>query len=254
MIFPEGQLVKMKIKAYEKIDFSEASAVKDGEYELLINPDNFKETYSISYKADQPTSTDGKEQKFDHIKPGEFTIKLLLDSTGVFDKKEDLRSAFEAQLASLVPSEFQAIKAEEDKGISADVEKLKTILFGKSGNTHETYFIKITWAALEIKCKIKKVDIDYKLFNPQGHPIRAVISLTCINTISDVLRNAKLKLNSPDLTHIRTVKAGDTLPLMTYKIYGDPKYYLEVARVNNILNFRDLNPGQNIIFPPLEKN
>jgi nucleoid-associated protein YgaU len=59
--------------------------------------------------------------------------------------------------------------------------------------------------------------------------------------------------SSPDLTHIRMVKDGDTLPLMSFRIYGDSKYYLEVAKANNITNFRKLTVGRKIFFPPIEK-
>jgi len=41
---------------------------------------------------------------------------------------------------------------------------------------------------------------------------------------------------------------------MVHKIYGSFKYYLQVAKVNNLKNFRDLIPGQKLIFPPFEKN
>ena len=53
---------------------------------------------------------------------------------------------------------------------------------------------------------------------------------------------------------MRTVKAGDTLPLMCYRIYGDPKYYLDVAEVNHLGNFRVLIPGSALVFPPIEKS
>uniref|UniRef100_A0AAU6WLI4 LysM domain-containing protein n=1 Tax=Chryseobacterium endophyticum TaxID=1854762 RepID=A0AAU6WLI4_9FLAO len=62
-----------------------------------------------------------------------------------------------------------------------------------------------------------------------------------------------MKKNSPDLTHKRTIQDGDTLPLMTERIYGDSKYYLEVAKVNNLINFRQLVPGEELYFPPIEK-
>ena len=71
--------------------------------------------------------------------------------------------------------------------------------------------------------------------------------------VEDDLRAAKENNKSPDLTHFRIVKAGDTLPLMTYAIYGDSKYYLEVAKANNLINFRKLDAGQRIFFPPLQK-
>ena len=48
-------------------------------------------------------------------------------------------------------------------------------------------------------------------------------------------------------------QAGDTLPLMCYRIYGEPKHYLSIARINNINNFRSLEPGINLQFPPIDK-
>jgi nucleoid-associated protein YgaU len=52
---------------------------------------------------------------------------------------------------------------------------------------------------------------------------------------------------------VRIVKEGDTLPSMVYKIYGDYKYYLEVAKVNGLNDFRNLQPGKQIFFPPFDK-
>jgi nucleoid-associated protein YgaU len=49
------------------------------------------------------------------------------------------------------------------------------------------------------------------------------------------------------------VTAGDTLPQLCYKIYGDPRYYLQVADRNTISNFRTLSPGDRIVFPPIAK-
>ncbi len=246
MIFPEGEFVKMVIETYPDDKFNEGDKLEA--IDVLINPESFKESYSISYKEDQPANSSGTAQKFNHIKPGEFTLKLLLDSTGIF---KEYKENYVEQLTSLVP--FLDVDETTDIGISEDVEKFKKALFEMNGKTHDTNFIKITYAKLVVQCKIKKVDINYKLFNPQGYPIRAEISITCINTINEVLRKIKEEKESPDLTHIRTVKEGDTLPFMTYNIYGDAKYYLEVARVNNLLNFRNLVPGQEIFFPPLDK-
>jgi len=64
---------------------------------------------------------------------------------------------------------------------------------------------------------------------------------------------AKENSQSPDLTHIRIVKEGDTLPLLCHQVYGDPKYYIAVAAVNGLNDFRNLKKGERIMFPPLEK-
>ena len=48
-----------------------------------------------------------------------------------------------------------------------------------------------------------------------------------------------------------TVKPGDTLPLMCFQVYGDPRHYLVVAEFNRIDDFRQLTVGAPIVFPPL---
>ncbi len=64
-------------------------------------------------------------------------------------------------------------------------------------------------------------------------------------------RAALDRLSSPDLTHVRTVQAGDTLPLLCTSIYGSARHYLLVARHNGLDDFRQLQPGQQLQFPPL---
>ena len=95
--------------------------------------------------------------------------------------------------------------------------------------------------------------INLKLFKPDGTPIRAIATVKFKSSIEEQKRAAKENKSSPDLTHSRVVKQGDTLPLMCYSIYGDPKYYLQVAQVNGIGNFRQLIPGTSLFFPPIEK-
>jgi nucleoid-associated protein YgaU len=67
------------------------------------------------------------------------------------------------------------------------------------------------------------------------------------------LRVAEENNASPDLTHVRVVKDGDSLPLMCYRIYGDARYYMDVARTNGLVNFRSLTPGTKLVFPPFDK-
>lgn len=100
---------------------------------------------------------------------------------------------------------------------------------------------------------LSELTLEYKLFDNEGQPLRAIGKATFSESTSPKLAGKIENLQSPDLTHKRTVQAGDTLPLMTERIYGDSKYYLEVAKINNLVNFRQLKPGQELFFPPLEK-
>ena len=51
--------------------------------------------------------------------------------------------------------------------------------------------------------------------------------------------------------NFRTVKSGDTLPLLCKEIYGSSAYYLRVAADNELDDFRHLVPGQTLYFKPL---
>ena len=61
-------------------------------------------------------------------------------------------------------------------------------------------------------------------------------------------------VSSPDLTHYRKGTAGDRLDLLTYKIYDDSKYVLQVASANGLTSFRNLRAGTDLYFPPFDKN
>ena len=70
--------------------------------------------------------------------------------------------------------------------------------------------------------------------------------------MSPARQGRQANLQSPDLTHRRVVKEGDTLPLLCREIYGAPAYYLRVAQVNGLDDFRILTPGQELFFPPFD--
>jgi len=50
-----------------------------------------------------------------------------------------------------------------------------------------------------------------------------------------------------------TVKVGDDLRAISSRVYGSPDYFLEIARVNNLTNLRELAAGTALVFPPIEK-
>jgi hypothetical protein len=202
----------------------------DDSFEALINP----ETYTLSYKlkfseSGQGQGTSGKQLKYEYTEPEEISFEFLFDNTGIIDGK---------------PRD----------SIVADIKKFRQVLIDYKGDAHEPRHFKLVWGENSIfKGRVTEVSITYKLFKPDGTPIRAIAKVTFKSSIEELKRAAKENKKSADLTHIRKVKAGDTLPLMCYRIYGDPKYYLTVAQKNGMDNFRNLTPGMNIFFPPLEK-
>jgi nucleoid-associated protein YgaU len=82
-------------------------------------------------------------------------------------------------------------------------------------------------------------------------PLRAKISLAFTSYL-DPTTAAKMEGNeSPDLTHLINVVRGDSLPDLSQRIYDTPDYYVQLAEFNKLDKFRHLQPGTQLIVPPL---
>lgn len=226
-----GKLEKMLILAYETSEDAEngGKAEAKDSFEALINPETYTLEYKVKTSDGQGQGTSGAQTKFEYTMPEELTFEFLFDNTGIIDGKP------------------------KKDGIFEEVNHFRELLTQYQGESHEPYHLKLVWGNLIFKGRAIELGITYKLFNPDGRPIRAVAKAKFKGSIEEKKRAAKENKTSADLTHRRKVKAGDTLPLMCYRIYGDPKYYLEVAKVNDLGNFRFLQPGMDLIFPPIEK-
>jgi hypothetical protein len=226
-----GKLEKMLILAFETSEEAEnggRTEAKDS-LEALINPETYTLAYKVKTADGQGQGTSSAQAKFEYTMPEELTFQFLFDNTGIIDGNP---------------------KAD---GIFDDVDHFRQVLTEYQGSAHEPYHLKLVWGNLIFKGRAIELNITYKLFNADGQPIRAVAEAKFKGSIEEKKRAAQENKSSPDLSHQRMVKAGDNLPLMCYRIYGDPKYYLQVAKVNGLDNFRVLTPGTTIVFPPLEK-
>ncbi len=143
--------------------------------------------------------------------------------------------------------------ASRAKNIHDELTEFRDLLVGYEGEVHEPKHFKLIWGTALFKGRCTALNISYKLFNPDGSPIRAVCKATFKGSVEENLRVAQEGTESSDLTHHRKVKLGDTLPWLCYQIYGDSSYYLQIARVNELTNFRKLTEGAELLFPPIDK-
>ncbi|MEX2336458.1 MAG: LysM peptidoglycan-binding domain-containing protein, partial [Fulvivirga sp.] len=137
--------------------------------------------------------------------------------------------------------------------VEPQIKYFENTVFGYQGDIHRPNCLIINWGTLVFKCRLENMTINYKLFSPEGLPLRATVTASFIELINQQEMVAKQKSQSPDITHARTVRAGDTLPGLAKTIYGDERYYTLVAQANKIVHFRNLVPGQQILFPPIKK-
>ena len=222
-----GKLEKLKIIAYRKADMKDDSQVGQPFY-ALMNPETYQLDYKVEFNEGQAPGTSGAQQKYKMTKPEEFTFDILFDSTGIIDDNPK-------------------------PDIWDDLKAFKQMLVDYDGAIHQPRFFKLIWGVTLFKGRLASLSITFKLFKPDGTPIRAVAKAHFKGSVEENLRVAKEKSQSPDLTHQRQVKAGDTLPFMCFKIYEDPRYYLQVARANNLTNFRRLVVGSILNLPPFAR-
>ena len=216
-----GTLEKLVILAYAKPDY--AGSPIDA-FESFVNPNEITLSYEMEYDAAQGSGTTNSRMNFKKQKPGDLALTFFVDGTGAGGQPLDVQAKIE---------EFQRVT-------------------GYNGDIHRPNYLKVNWGTLQIKrCVLKSASIAYKLFQPDGVPLRAVITASFSDNSDDKTRVAVAQDQSADLTHKRVVKAGDTLPGLCTEIYGDPEFYLAVARANGLATIRVV-PGMRLVFPPLE--
>jgi hypothetical protein len=232
---------KLTIRAYKDGVYSEGKKA-DKEFTVMFNPNSYTRKFTISYDDQQGKGTTGSGKNLDRVKPGDLQIEFTIDGTGTVASLEVSKATAESSAPSDDPIDVQK-----------KVDEFKAVCYDMDGDIHRPYFLLLVWGSLSIDCVLTSADIKYTLFDKAGKPLRATISATFSEAIADEPRAVKEGKSSPDLTHKRVVQEGDTLPLMTYRIYGDSKYYLQVAQVNGLKDFRNLQAGQVIYFPPIAK-
>ncbi|MBL3570527.1 peptidoglycan-binding protein [Rhodovulum sulfidophilum] len=200
-------------------------------FTATINPARFKRKYKTRFSGIDRDGAIGKSKpvpKFDRSDPEHLTLTLTLDGTGV------------------VPDAANTT-------VSAQIEKLRSIAYSYDGDDHQPNPVEVEWGGglSDFQGRLTGLDVDYTLFQADGTPLRATVEMTFIEAITEEKEAKESNDKSPDMTHVLQVREGDTLPLMCQRVYKDVTRYLEIARANDLDDFRDLTPGMLLHFPPI---
>jgi nucleoid-associated protein YgaU len=201
-----------------------------GMMQVQVNPESYSHKTEVKYDAKQAFGTTGKQLKFAKIEPQNMEFEFLFDSTGV------------------IPGDHDPLN-----GVETQLQELRELVIDCEAQQHRPRYVQLIWGTLLFNCCVNSLDISYRLFNSEGTPLRAIVRASFTGFREDNRRVAEDNFSSPDLTHVKVIREGDTLPLLCHKIYGDSKYYIEVAKINKLNNFRKLKAGEKIIFPPIRK-
>ena len=154
-------------------------------------------------------------------------FKLIFDDSIVFDKEK------------------------ERKSITERINLFQQTCLKVNPEAHASPYLKLSWGEFLFTGQLTQLKINFTLFTPDGIPIRAELDCN-FQVIHASLDKARVhSTRSPDMTRVYTIKAGDSLPLICYEFYGSTKYYLQIARRNNLVTPTKILPGQRIVLPPL---
>lgn len=249
-----GKLNKMRIEVFDRKEFPEPPRKT---IFVQLNPEKYNIKGSVEYYNEQPNNASNNDQQFRNVMGDDVVFDFVFDSTGIIPagkivdgKAESLPDDRPDRIANSFNP--QKIIDQARKSVEPDVTEFKNLLMGYNGETHQPPYLRLLWGDYKLDCRLKEIDIEYNLFRKNGSPIRAKVKCTFVETMSHKVRVLVEEQSSPDLTHLRTMGMDEKLPLLTYDIYEDDQYYIDVAKANRLLSFRKLKTGQKIIFPPVK--
>ena len=138
--------------------------------------------------------------------------------------------------------------------VSADVDKLFTWTTPTqesiNNNQPQPPLVVLHWGAKSyFEVYVKQVQAKYTLFDPQGSPVRAVVTCTFEETpMAAEGQNPTSGGRAGSRTH--TVVEGESLQSIAYREYREPSRWRAIALTNGIDDPLRLRPGKSLLIPP----
>jgi hypothetical protein len=225
--------VVLKIFAHKE-DPSRPGAESGDKFEAFVNPSKITHVRKLSFNNENTANSTAKDVKqYQGYEQDELHMELVLDGTGFIQGTKEGEEA-------------------EPIDVPETIKQLKKIVYDYEGGIHKPHYLTVNWGSYGFKGHLHNMSIEYDLFNNDGIAIRANVSLSFggHEDFEAAQRNANNQ--SPDMSHVNLVRDSDALPLMCNEIYDDMKYYVQIAELNGLTNFRNLKIGDRLLFPPLE--
>ena len=205
---------------------------------MQVNPSSYSLNHLLNYSYQRGQGFSASEAVYSDSPPVNLQFEFLFDGTGVVPKPSELGDI------PLVGAIASALSADKPFVVMDEIKKFDKLVYDYAGKIHRPRQLLLIWGSLVFSCVLTSVDYRFTLFKQDGTPLRAVATCTFCESVPDAERMRRDNASSPDLTHLRDVRDGDTLPLLAHDIYGNAQLYLEVARVNKLVNFRRLRLGE----------
>lgn len=210
---------------FEKAVIEVAGGAREGErIPVLFNPNEYSIERSNSYKATAIAGLSGPLLHFVNGEADQLSMELFLD-----DYTD--------------PGSGPSVKQRLDTMAS---------LLEIDRDLHAPPPVRFLWGSLHFKAVIERLTRKVTLFQPDGTPARATLSVSFkeYKTLVELIRDVPLQ--SSDKSKRRRLVGLDTLWGLAAKEYGDAALWKVIAEHNDLDDPRELIAGAWVTVPPLE--
>jgi nucleoid-associated protein YgaU len=215
----------------EKAKITVLSGSKAGQViEVLFNPTEYSFDRSNSFKSTAVPGLISPLIQFINGEADQISMELFLDD--YTDSKDKQPGAVK--------------KSVKDR--LSDLAGLLNI----DRDLHAPPPVRFSWGPLEFTGVIDKLGRKISLFQPDGTPARARVSVSFkeYRTLQDQLNTPRRE--SADKSKRRVIVGQDSLWALAAREYDDASKWQLIADGNDLDDPRELTPGQWLILPPLE--
>ena len=203
--------------------------------ECAFNPTSYTVSKTNIWNFKPTTGTDLPDGEFGGGNPRMIKLQLLLD-VSLLGPNESIREVTD-----------RLFKMMETGG------------GGGGGGGSVPPFVTFTWGSVNtFKAVATSLSVQFKLFHPNGEPIRADVGLELAQAekASTASSSSAAAPQNPTTQALRgmkvhTVADGDSLASIAYDAYGDPNYWRTIAEANDIDNPLHLRRGTPLTIPRL---
>jgi hypothetical protein len=138
------------------------------------------------------------------------------------------------------------------RSITDKLFELVTIRKDTLSTSPMTPYCRFVWGKIvTFMAYVNDVKVKYTLFKPDGTPIRAEASISLEQAVDENKLSGQNPTSFSEARKLWVVTEGETLDWIAYQEYGDPAQWRHIAQTNNLMNPRDLRPGQLLKLTPL---
>jgi hypothetical protein len=139
---------------------------------------------------------------------------------------------------------------DRNSDVESDLTALDNFVLIDSG-LHAPPVAEFAWGKFSFTGVVTSLRRKMTLFSEDGRVLRARVTLSIRSYKSAEVQLRELKLSSPDRTHVRVLREGETLAHIAYEVYGDPRMWRPIALANGIERPRFVGPGTPLQIPAL---